>query len=69
MFEISDIPSDAACQKVNPKLFKYFQKELLRKTGNLATPNWSEAEVIQWLDLETKGKYLYDRQSMDQSNC
>ena len=54
-----EIPRDQSCQTVNPELFKYFQIKLLKLTGNLATPNWSEAEVVQWLDTEVD-KYEYD---------
>jgi cob(I)alamin adenosyltransferase len=54
-----DIPKDQSCQEVNPALFRYFQLKLFKLTGNLATPNWSEAEVVQWLDTEVD-KYEYD---------
>lgn len=46
-----DIPRDQNCQAVNPELFRYFQLKML-STGQLATPNWTEAEVVQWLDTE-----------------
>ena len=53
-----DIPRDQSCQADNPELFRYFQRKLL-KAGQLATPNWTEAEVVQWLDTEAD-KYEYD---------
>jgi hypothetical protein len=52
MIETPDIPRDDLCKTVNPKLFTYFQIKMFKRTGNLATPNWSEAEVVQWLDQE-----------------
>lgn len=52
MIETPDIPRDDACKLVNPRLFTYFQLRLFKLTGNLATPNWTEAEVVQWLDQE-----------------
>ena len=59
MMNAPDIPRDQSCQTVNPELFRYFQIKLLKLTGNLATPNWTEAEVVQWLDIEVD-KYEYD---------
>jgi len=58
MINSPDIPRDENCRDVNPKLFKYFQLKLFEITGNLAAPNWSEAEVVQWLDTELH-KYHY----------
>lgn len=54
-----DIPRDQSCQTVNPNLFKHFQLKLFKLTGHVATPNWTEAEVVQWLDTEAD-KYEYD---------
>jgi hypothetical protein len=54
-----EIPRDQSCQTVNLELFRYFQIKMLKLTGNLATPNWTEAEVVQWLDIEVD-KYEYD---------
>lgn len=59
MIQTPDIPRDEPCNSVNPQLFKYFQIEMF-KQGKLPTPNWSEAEVVQWLDTE-KDKYYYDK--------
>lgn len=53
------IPRDELCKEINPELFKYFQIKMLKLTGNIATPNWTEAEVVQWLDTEVD-KYEYD---------
>jgi hypothetical protein len=58
-FHAPEIPRDQSCQTVNPDLFKYFQLKMLKITGQVATPNWSEAEVVQWLDTEVD-KYEYD---------
>jgi hypothetical protein len=54
-----DMPSDIACKDCNPKLWVEFQKLCLRHTGHMPTSNWTEAEVVQWLDLELD-KYLHD---------
>jgi hypothetical protein len=58
-FYAPEIPRDQCCQAVNPELFRYFQLKMLKITGQVATPNWSEAEVVQWLDTEVD-KYEYD---------
>ena len=54
-----DMPSDERCVDINPKLWAKFQKAMLRYTGNMPTVYWTEAEVVQWLDLELD-KYLHD---------
>ena len=54
-----EIPRDQSCQTVNPELFRYFQLKMLKLAGQVATPNWSEAEVTQWLDTEVD-KYEYE---------
>ena len=59
MYKSPDIPRNQSCKQVNPKLFKYFQLKMLKINGKLATPNWTEAEVVQWLDTELD-KYLHD---------
>jgi hypothetical protein len=59
MFKTPDIPRDELCQEVNPKLFQYFRLTMLKYTGNLATPNWTEAEVVQWLDTKMY-KYIHE---------
>ena len=59
MIKFSDIPSEQSCKEVNPKLFLLFQRVYLKQTHQLATPLWSEAEVVQWLDTEVH-KYVYE---------
>ena len=59
-----DMPSDVACQSINPKLWTQFQKAILKYTGRMPTVNWTEAEVVQWMDLELD-KYLHD--TLDQN--
>jgi hypothetical protein len=59
MMNTPDVPRDQCCQEVNPELFRYFQLKMLKIMGQVATPNWSEAEVVQWLDTEVD-KYEYD---------
>ena len=54
-----DMPSDVPCREINPKLWTEFQKIMLKFTGHMPTVNWSEAEVVQWIDLELD-KYLHD---------
>lgn len=51
-FETSEYPSELTCRLVNPQLYRYFQKAQQLQNGSIANLNWSEAEVIQWLDLE-----------------
>jgi hypothetical protein len=53
------IPRNQNCQTVNVELFRYFQRKMLKVTGQIAAPNWTEAEVVQWLDTEVD-KYEYD---------
>ena len=60
MINFSDIPSDRSCKEVNPRLFLLFQKAYLKQTHQLATPLWTEAEVVQWLDTEMD-KYDYEK--------
>jgi len=59
MIKFSDIPSDQSCKEVDTQLFLYFQRAYLKQTHQLATPIWTEAEVVQWLDTEMD-KYNYD---------
>ena len=61
-----DMPSDKACVDVNPKLWLTFQKAMVQYTGHVPTINWTEAEVVQWIDLELD-KYVYEY-TMDQSS-
>jgi hypothetical protein len=61
MINFPDIPSDQSCKTVNPTLFRFFQKTYFKHTKEIATPLWTEAEVVQWLDFELdNAKYLYD---------
>lgn len=54
------IPSDQSCMTANLELFKLFSKLYIKQTKSVATSIWSEAEVVQWLDLELEDKYLHD---------
>jgi len=60
MIKFSDIPSNQSCKEANPRLFFYFQRVYLKQTRQLATPIWTEAEVVQWLDTEMD-KYDYEK--------
>ena len=59
MIEPPDIPRDEPCNLVNPKLFLFFQKQYIKSQNAFPGMLWSEANVIQWLDLEDN-KYLHD---------
>jgi hypothetical protein len=61
MFKTSDIPSDQACKQVNPSLFLHFQKCYIRQQRAMPGNDWTEANVIQWLDTEYDDKYFYDK--------
>jgi len=59
-----DMPSDVPCRDCNPQLWTKFQRVMLKHTGRAPTINWTEAEVVQWMDLELD-KYLHD--TLDQN--
>ena len=59
MIETPDIPRDEPCNLVNPKLFLYFQKHYIKNQKSFPSMQWSEANVVQWLDLEDN-KYHYE---------
>lgn len=54
---ISAVPSESACNLVNPELWEVFHNVYKSKFGIRPRGFWSEAEVIQFLDLES---YKYD---------
>jgi hypothetical protein len=54
-----DMPSDQLCAEVNPSLWLQFQKAMIKYVGHVPTVNWSEAEVVQWMDLELD-KYIHE---------
>lgn len=60
MIKFSDIPSNQSCKDIDPQLFLLFQRAYLKQTKQLATPQWTEAEVVQWLDIEMD-KYDYEK--------
>jgi hypothetical protein len=47
-----DIPSSKACAQANPELWTWFVRLHEQATGRAVLVPWSEAEVVQWLDLE-----------------
>jgi len=59
MIETPDIPRDEMCKVVNPQLFLHFQKQYFKSQNAFPAMQWTEANVIQWLDLEDN-KYLHD---------
>lgn len=50
----SAIPSDTACYAANPDLWELFSNVYKSDTDRRPTGFWSEAEVIQYLDLRTE---------------
>jgi hypothetical protein len=63
MFKTPDIPSNLICNQINPQLFLHFQKCYFKQHRALPSTNWTEADVVQWLDTEYKqseDKYFYD---------
>ena len=61
---IRDIPSEKPCKIVNPKLWLYFQTLMLKYRKVVVISNWSEADVVQYIDLELD-KYLHDTLDTD----
>jgi hypothetical protein len=59
MIQTPDMPRDSSCWEVNPVLFAQFQKLYFIQTRQIATKNWTEAEVTQWLDVLLDDKYLH----------
>jgi hypothetical protein len=59
-----DMPCDKSCAEVNPKLWLEFQIAMIKYASRVPTTNWTEAEVVQWLDLELD-KYIHD--TLDQN--
>ena len=59
-----DVPRDEPCNLVNPKLFLHFQKQYLRTQNAFPSFQWTEANVVQWLDLEDN-KYLHEERTED----
>ena len=48
----NDFPSEDFCWLVNSKLWNRFEKTFQKQNGFLPRPEWSEAEVSQYLDLQ-----------------
>jgi hypothetical protein len=61
MINMPDIPSSQACKQVNPSLFLHFQKCYIKQQKSVPGADWSEADVVQWLDTEYDDKYFYDK--------
>lgn len=48
-----NLPTDQPCAIVNFPLWEVFMEAFRAQTGKPANPLlWTEAEVVQWLDLE-----------------
>lgn len=45
-----DIPSDSICWEVNNKLWETFEQIFNKQNGFKPRPEWTEAEVVQYLD-------------------
>lgn len=64
---ISAVPSESACNLVNPELWEVFHNVYKSKFGIRPRGFWSEAEVIQFLDIENESvedkyaRYYKDR--------
>lgn len=60
----TDVPSDNACWLVNQKLWAKFEKEFNQDNGFMPRPEWTEAEVVQYLDQKetamTKEIFILD---------
>ena len=54
-----DMPSDVPCKEINAKLWVEFQVAMMKYLGRVPTVNWTEAEVVQWMDLELN-KYIHE---------
>jgi hypothetical protein len=61
MINMPDIPSDHVCKTVNPSLFLHFQKCYIKQQKSVPGADWTEADVVQWLDTEYDDKYFYDK--------
>lgn len=61
MFNFPDMPSSQICKQVNLSLFLYFQKCYLKQQKAMPGNDWTEADVVQWLDTEYNDKYFYDK--------
>lgn len=46
------IPSEGPCHTANCQLWEVFVDQIKKRTGREPSHGWSEAEVVQWLDLE-----------------
>lgn len=60
-----DVPSDDFCWLVNDKLWSKFETVFNHQNGFMPRPDWSEAEVVQYLDQQeissmTKEIFLLD---------
>lgn len=53
----NDIPSEDPCNLVNPPLWKHFNSCYSEIWKIRPASDWSEAEVVQWLD--TRYPYLH----------
>lgn len=50
-----NLPTDQPCAIVNYPLWEVFCEAFRTQTGKPANPLlWTEAEVVQWLDLECR---------------
>ena len=52
------VPSDGPCHVANCQLWEVFVDQIKKKTGREPSHGWSEAEVVQWLDLEGDQVFL-----------
>jgi len=59
MIKTPDFPRNESCKLVNPTLFLYFQKKYFSLQHAFPTEIWTEANVVQWLDLE-ENKYIHE---------
>jgi hypothetical protein len=58
-----NLPTNEPCAIVNFPLWEIFTEAYKAQTGKPASPLlWTEAEVVQWLDLECQSPvdYSYD---------
>lgn len=59
-----DVPSDEACWLVNQELWHKFENTFNQDNGFMPRPEWTEAEVVQYLDQKetamTKEIFLLD---------
>lgn len=61
---VNDIPSEQKCIDVNRPLFNLFREKMI-ENGKLPTENWTEAEVVQYLDIELNVKYQYEKVALE----